>query len=555
MHVQGFKPTLAFLALLLALMPQGVDAQLRTVVSNEIAVSSREATLHLDFQDQESLTIALREGEVLVNGSVVGSYTRGDDLDQAWRSLLGQVISLDDGPLAKALDEWEPPSGMEGSAAEVAEAIDETLEGTLALQTSEADPSPGLEISLNLGDEGSLLSALLSRTGALEGLAEALEEVSISDFTLRIGEDVEIGAGEELERSLIVVDGDLDLRGLVRGDVIVTDGTVRLREGARVTGDLRVADGHVEVMGGEVEGSILDLDTGKMMELDEDELEDLRAELERDIRRDLRASMQDQRRSHNVFGRAFGNLGNAIADLFENLLTLVVLVVLGVFIVHFGKDKLEVVATTARRAPAQSAMVGLAGGFLLIPVWILGVVALAISIIGIPLLLAWVPVFPIAVALAGLLGYVAVARNVGEWVAEQEYRGLEWIRGSNTFYVVVVGLAALMVPAIAASFLRILGLGFIHGLLTFVASAVTFIALAVGFGAVLLTRGGRIRPYAAYYEFEEEFWAQEGEEPLHQESGPEADSAPPEASREEQAEGTEEDPEGEGETKETDLDA
>ena len=33
---------------------------------------------------------------------------------------------------------------------------------------------------------------------------------------------------------------------------------------------------------------------------------------------------------------------------------------------------------------------GLAGAFLLLPVWVLGIVALAVSIIGIPVLLAWV---------------------------------------------------------------------------------------------------------------------------------------------------------------------
>jgi hypothetical protein len=523
MHEHNRRPALLTWALLfLALLPGELDAQLRSVVSNEIAVSSREATLHLEFGGQESLTIALTGGEVLVNGDPVGAFERGGELDLAWRSLLGRVIALDDGPLAEALDEWTPPSELEGSAADVAQALDKTLEGALALPQTPQGESGGAEITLTLGDEGSLLRALLTRTGALQGLGEAIGEAALESFTLRIGEDVEIEAGEEIDRSLIVVDGDLDLRGTVRGDVVVTDGTVRLREGARVTGDLRVADGHVETMGGEVEGSILDLDTGDVVTLDDHEIEKLREELERDIRRDLRASMDRRGGRSGIFTGIFGNVGRAIAELLENLLTLFVLVILGVFVVHFGKERLEVVANTARRAPAQSAMVGLAGGFLLIPVWILGVVALAISIIGIPLLLAWVPLFPLAVALAGLLGYVAVARNVGEWVADQEYRGLEWIRGSNTFYVVVAGLGALMLPAIAASAIRILGLGFLHGLLTFVGGAITFTALAIGFGAVLLTRGGRIRPYAAHYEFEEEFWSEEGSEtPPTEEAGSE----------------------------------
>jgi hypothetical protein len=536
MHVHVFKRTVLAWALpLLVLLPGGLEAQLRPVLSNEIAVSGREASLRLDFETHEVFTIALSGGEVLVDGDQVGSYTQGDALDQAWRSLLGQVISLDDGPLSRALNDWTPPGELTGISAEIAAALDGALEAALALPEEVQDPISGAEISLTLGDEGSLLGALLSRTGALQGLAEALQEVSVNNFTLRIGEDVEIEAGEELDQSLIIVDGDLELRGTVLGDVTISNGTVRLRDGSRVTGDLRVADGHVEAMGGEVEGSILDLDTESFIALDPADLEDLREELTREIRRDLRSSMEREGRSSSpFFSSTFVNIGRAVGGIMEKLLTLLVLVILGVLTVHFGKDRLEVVATTARRAPAQSAMVGLAGGFLLIPILILGIVALLASIVGIPIILAWVPLFLIAVAIAALLGYVAVARNVGEWVADQEYKGLEWIRGSNIFYVVVAGLATLMIPAIAASAVRILGLGLLHGLLTFVASAITFAAVAIGFGAVLLTRGGRIRPYAAYYEFEEELWAEEAaadptQEPVTEESPPEEEAREAEA--------------------------
>jgi hypothetical protein len=237
-------------------------------------------------------------------------------------------------------------------------------------------------------------------------------------------------------------------------------------------------------------------------------VDDLRRSLEREIRRDLMASMErDRRRSPNVVVGAFRNVGRAIAGLLENALTLLVLATLGAVTLHFAREPLDIVATTARRAPARSAMVGLAGGFLLIPVFVLGLVALAVSIIGIPFLLVWIPVFPLAAALAGLLGFLAVARNVGEWVAEQEYRGLEWIRGSNAFYTLTAGIAALMVPCIASSALRILGLGFFTGLLAFVGSVVVFLAVAIGFGAVLLTRGGRIRSHESYFDFEDDFWA------------------------------------------------
>ncbi len=550
MHVQSFnRSRLGWVLPLLAILPGVLEAQLRTVVSNEIAVSSREAALHLEFATAGDLDISLREGKVLVDGDVVGEFVRGDALDLAWRSLLGDVISLDDGPLAKALNDWSPPPDLQGGAAELAGILDQALESALAMPEASSDPGPSAEVTLTLSDESSLLGALLSRTGALQGLAEALQEAAVDDFVLKIGQDLDVGPGEELSQSVVLVDGDLELQGVIHGDVVLTDGSVLLLEGGVITGDLRVVNGEVENRGGEVRGRIFQPSSDTGPGLAAEDLDDLRKKLEREIRADLRSSMERERRSsHGWFGAFFGNVGRAIGGLLENLLTFIVLAVLGVLIVHFGRERLEVVATTARRAPAQSAMVGLAGGFLLIPVWILGVVALAISIIGIPVLLAWIPLFPIAVGAAGLLGYVAVARNVGDWVADQEYRGLEWIRGSNTFYVVVAGIGALMVPAIAASAVRILGLGLLQGLLGFVGSAITLAALAVGFGAVLLTRGGRIRPYAAYYDYEEDWWGDpdqpEGSGEAGEEPGDPGPGKDTQGAAQEDAGGEESTPEG-----------
>jgi hypothetical protein len=501
---------LAWALALSALLPLGIEAQLRTVSSNEIAVSEREASLRLHFEDDASFAIVFSEGSILVDGEPRGTYTRRDPLDLAWRSLLGEVVALDNGPLAEALVAWSPPEGLTGEAAELGRLLDRAMEQALALPTVPADAPPVAVPTAFPGEEG-VLGALLRRTTALGALAEALEGVEVERATVRVGQDLVVEAGEEIEATVIVVDGNLEVRGTIRGDVVVTDGRVTLPEGGRITGNLRLANGELERAGGTVGGSVRLLGTGEEPRLDRREVEDLRRSLEGEIRRDLLASMErDRRRSSNPVVGAFRNVGRAIAGLLENTLTLVVLAILGALTLHFARERLEVVATTARSAPARSAVVGLAGGFLLIPAFVLGIVALAVSIVGIPFILVWVPLFPLAAALAGLLGYLAVARNVGEWVAEQEYRGLEWIRGSNAFYTLTAGIAALMLPCIASSALRILGLGFFTGLLAFLGSVVVIVAVAVGFGAVLMTRGGRIRPHEAYVDLEEDFWSESG---------------------------------------------
>ena len=55
--------------LLLGVLPVHATAQAREVVSNELAISQREATLRLEFSDDGTLEIALRDGSVIIDAS------------------------------------------------------------------------------------------------------------------------------------------------------------------------------------------------------------------------------------------------------------------------------------------------------------------------------------------------------------------------------------------------------------------------------------------------------------------------------------------------------
>jgi hypothetical protein len=140
----------------------------------------------------------------------------------------------------------------------------------------------------------------------------------------------------------------------------------------------------------------------------------------------------------------------------------------------------------------RSGLVGLAGSFLVLPAFILGALALAISIVGIPLLLVYLPIFPLAVVLAAVAGYLAVAHGAGEALAERRFRGTEWFTRANSYYYVVTGVGLLLVLFLAAHIVTMGGpwLGFLRGLLKFLAVMVTWAAFMIGFGAFLLTRGG-----------------------------------------------------------------
>jgi len=157
-----------------------------------------------------------------------------------------------------------------------------------------------------------------------------------------------------------------------------------------------------------------------------------------------------------------------------------------------GRRYIETVADTARSATTRSLLIGLAASFLIIPAWILGMLALAISIVGIPALIAWVPLFPVAVGLAVLLGYIAVAHATGEALAERRFYATDWFQRGNSYYFLMTGLGVLVAPFVIVNVFRMAGpwLGFIGGIFFVVGAIMTWAALSIGLGAVLLTRGG-----------------------------------------------------------------
>ena len=376
-------------ALLISILPAAVAGQVRPVVSNRLAISQTEAALNLEFADDGTLEIALRDGSVMIDGEERGSFERGDALDTAWRDLLGEIVSLSDGPLGEALRSWQAPSSLEDRALDLAQLLDRTLEDALESDdvSASADPEPAVVIDATDPDPGLSLQELA------------------------------------------------DLSGRIRLEI----------------------------------------------------REELREQLRDELRRELRDA-GEARRGY----RPLRALGRGITEVMGDVITFLLLSLFALGAVYFAKDNLEVVANTAQRNPMRAGMVGLAGAFLVLPTWILGCVALVASVVGIIALPFWALLFPIAVALGAGLGYLAVARNLGEWVASRNIRSLEWLRPTNTFYAVTAGIGALLAFHVSASILDIVPFfGFFSGLLATLGTMAIVATLLIGFGAVLLTRGGR----------------------------------------------------------------
>ena len=395
-------------ALLISILPASVAGQVRPVVSNQLAISQTEAALYLGFTGSASLEIVLRDGSVMIDGEDRGSFEVGDALDTAWRSLLGRIVSLSDGPLGEALRDWEAPSSLQDRSLELAQLLDRTLENALVLEdvSASADPEPTVVID-----------------AAVQDLGLSVQEMA-------------------------------DLSGRIRLEI----------------------------------------------------REELRSEVD-ELRRELRNAGEASQGYQPL--RA---LGHGIREVVGDLITFLLLSLLALGAVYFAKDNLEVVADTAQRSPLRAGMVGLAGAFLVLPTWLLGCVALVASVVGIVALPFWALLFPVAVVLGAGLGYLAVARNVGEWVASRNINALEWLRPTNTFYAVTAGIGALLAFPVSASILDIVPFfGFFSGLLATLGTLAIVATVLIGFGAVLLTRGGR---QADFYDADDPFggerWNEDG---------------------------------------------
>lgn len=187
------------------------------------------------------------------------------------------------------------------------------------------------------------------------------------------------------------------------------------------------------------------------------------------------------------------NISEGFAGLFATLITWFVLFGIGFGIVFFGGRKyLAGVSDTARHATGRSFLVGLAGSFLLLPVYILGTLLLAISIVGIPGLLVWVPGLPVAAGLALIFGYIAIAHAAGESFAERRFYVADWLKRGNSYYYLLIGIGLLLSMFLAAPIVHMGGnwLEPLFAVLMVFGVVITVLAFCVGFGAVLLSRAG-----------------------------------------------------------------
>jgi hypothetical protein len=358
----------------------------------------------------------------------------------------------------------------------------ELTDGTIAI---DGDPVTGAELRNRLGPEAdavirlsyldpSARRRLFGTTGlGNEPPAEikpapstrpAPSRTRRSESRVRVGGNVTIDENEIVDGDVVAIGGAVTVDGQVTGSVVGIGGAVRLGPHADIGKDVAVIGGSVDRdEGARIGGKLNQIGSGNI---------------------DLSGWRFNRLPSRGLLGR--WGLGSLVA-LSTTVARLIVLCVFVSIVMLVGGDYVERVGARAAAEPLKAGLVGVLAQLLFLPGLIMSIMVLVVTIIGIPLL-ALIPFVLLALALVFLVGFAAVAYDVGQLISTH----MGW-PSQNPYATSIIGIVAVLSPILAGRLLGLAGgllfpLTFALGVLGFL---LEYIAWTVGFGAVALSRFGK----------------------------------------------------------------
>jgi hypothetical protein len=306
------------------------------------------------------------------------------------------------------------------------------------------------------------------------------------DTQIHFGSDLEVDE-DEVARDAIVIGGALRVDGKVIGDAVAILGSVTINgevtgevaavgasvylgEHADVTGDIVSVGGRVERHpDARVLGQITEVDFGPAM------------------------NWSDMPMFWTRDGGEFWNFWNLGVgwNLFWTSFKWIMMILLVSLIFLIAREPIERTSRQLRAEPWKSSLLGLVALVFFPFVFVMVCVLLAITIIGIPLLIVVVPFVILLLFFALILGYTSAAYSVGSWFM----RRFGW--GTDRPYVaLMVGVVAIQSLSLVARLVGSAGgmLWFFTLIFGLAGWFVRFVAWTSGFGAALLTQLGRLDP-------------------------------------------------------------
>jgi hypothetical protein len=182
---------LAGLVIAAGVPPRAATAQDRHIVGYSVTTSSREAAAGFDLSDGSSVHVALRNGEVLMDGERVGTYQPGGPLERQWREVLAWTGSLTTDQAVAALRHWQV-RGLTGDDAKSFAAIERRLAGLQAAVAVPVPPAPDVTPPPDIGP--ALAAAASARDSALviaERVRDAVSRIRVEP-RVRVGDNAPV---------------------------------------------------------------------------------------------------------------------------------------------------------------------------------------------------------------------------------------------------------------------------------------------------------------------------------------------------------------------------
>lgn len=418
-------------------------------------------------------TIEVTGNAIAINGEKLPTQTvrdwLGEDADPVLR-----LLAVDAGRRRNLFglqaDTGRPSASEEAAEAEDTAETDETtaeetpspddeeavLGGPEAPEVPEAPEAPEPGDVPEPGDPSNHSGSRVKFGGSI-----TVEKDELAEEAVAIGGSVRVDG--EVSRDVVAIGGPVRINGRVGGDVTSVGSSVHLGPSAVVDGDVSSVGGTIN----RAEGSRI---LGSTSEVGMSPFRGRGPWRDRD------------------FEPGFGPfvLFGASLDVFGSLLRMFVLGLLTCLILLLARKPLERVDHFLVTEPWKAAGVGLAGFFALVPLLVVITILLVITVIGCALLLLY-PFLFVALILAFLLGYAAVAYRIGRWLEGRFGRNF-----GGPYMAALVGVFVIHIWSIIGDLLA-LGPGPIHlfGFMFMLFAAVLEGAVwVVGFGAVLLARFG-----------------------------------------------------------------
>jgi hypothetical protein len=289
----------------------------------------------------------------------------------------------------------------------------------------------------------------------------------------RKGDIVRIGGGgvnvtenERVEGDVVAIGGPVDVDGEVSGDVVAVMGGLTL-------GPHAVVRGEVTAVGGPFKRDPQAQVFGKVNEVG------------------IGANGQTiPPYRMNVRDILFGSFASRMGRLATTVVRVLMFILFALIVTAVGLAPVQQIAARIAIEPVRSGLVGLLAEILFVPVLVVTILALVISIIGIPLLLL-VPFGVILVGIVMLVGFTGVAHIVGTWTLERFGR-----TERNPYLIATIGIVVIAGLTLIGR-LFALALGGLGAPFYIAGYLLEYVAWTVGFGAALQTWLQRRRGPAA----------------------------------------------------------